>query len=91
MEMVESEEQYENADSSMRNSFEFDSNVTTERFEHPEKQREGRTSREAGTELVDRDDQPRNPWSDKSESLESDSNANIEGRRKSWQLANAIF
>jgi hypothetical protein len=58
--MVESDEHLENADSSIHESSESDSNVTVERDLHPPKQYSQIVSTEEGIQIVESDEQSLN-------------------------------
>jgi hypothetical protein len=78
MQIDESDEQYRNADSSMDESLEPDSNVTVERESHSEKQVLPRLSTDEGMQIDESDEQFQNEDSSMDDSLEPDSNVTVE-------------
>jgi hypothetical protein len=87
MQIDESEEQERNAPASMRESLEFNSNVTVSSFSHPSKQESQRTSTDEGMRMDESEEQSINAPLSIRESLESDSNeteVRREPPRKQW-------
>jgi hypothetical protein len=78
MQIDESDEHIQNADSSMDESSASDSNVTVERDLHSEKDDLPNVSTEEGMQIDERDEQEQNANSSIDESLESDSNVTVE-------------
>jgi hypothetical protein len=77
-EIDESDEQPQNASSSICKSLEFDSNVSVERELHLLKQDSQRVSTEEGIQIDESDEQQQNAESEIHESVEFDSNVSVE-------------
>jgi hypothetical protein len=78
MQIDESDEHLQNADSSICESREPDSNVTVERDSHPEKHSLSSFSTEEGMQIDESDEQTENADSSIDESLEPDSKSTFE-------------
>jgi hypothetical protein len=78
MQIDESDEQPQNADCSMDESLESDSNVTVERDLHPMKQVSPTLSTDEGMQIDESDEQSPNANFSMDESLEPDSNVTLE-------------
>jgi hypothetical protein len=78
MQIDESDEHPENADSSIDESLEPDSNVTVERDSHPQKHLKSSLSTEDGMQIDESDGQYKNEDSAIDESLEPNSNVIVE-------------
>jgi hypothetical protein len=74
----ESDEQSSNAELSIHESLESDSNVIVERESHPQKQSSQIVSTEEGIQIDDSDEQHTNAQRSRRESLESDLNVTVE-------------
>jgi Arc/MetJ-type ribon-helix-helix transcriptional regulator len=93
MQIEESDEQFENACDSIRESLEPDSNVTLESARHTAKQRSERTSTDDGMQIDESDEQYPNASDSIRENLEPDSNVTLETilfPQKQWQLNSPI-
>jgi hypothetical protein len=90
MSIDESAEQPENADSSIRETLEFDSNVTFESLRQPVKQLGPITSVEEGMWIDERDEQSENARPSIRERWESDSNVTVERTAQFWKQAKPI-
>jgi hypothetical protein len=77
MQNDESDEQFRNAESSIRESLESDLSVTVESSEQESKQFEQRISTEEGMQIDESDEQLRNARSSIRQSVGSDSNATV--------------
>jgi hypothetical protein len=78
MQIDESDEQAQNADSAIDERLESDSNVTVERNLHPWKQHLPSVSTDEGMQIDESDEQLQNADSSMDESLEPDSNVTVE-------------
>jgi hypothetical protein len=78
MQIDESDEQYENADPSIDDSLEPDSNVTVERDSHTQKHPLPSFSTDEGMQIDESDEQCENDSSPIDESIEPDSNVTVE-------------
>jgi hypothetical protein len=78
MQIDESDEQLQNADSSIDESFEPDANVTVERDLHSEKDHPPSVSTEEGMQMDESDEHLENAEFSIDESFESDSNVTVE-------------
>jgi hypothetical protein len=76
--MAESDEHFQNANLSIRESLEPDSNMTIDRDSHPVKQLSSIVSTGDGIQIADSDAQWENANSPMEESLEPDSNVTVE-------------
>jgi hypothetical protein len=82
MQIDESFEQPTNARLSIRETFDPNSSVTSERFEHPLKQLAHRISTDAGMEMAESDEQPENALSSIRDSLDPDSNVTVDSLKQ---------
>jgi hypothetical protein len=78
MQIDESDEQLQNADSPIEESLESESNVTVESDLHARKDQFPSSLTEEGMQIDESDEQESNAFSPIGESLESDSNVNVE-------------
>jgi HPt (histidine-containing phosphotransfer) domain-containing protein len=78
MQIDESDEQQQNAYSSIDKSLESDSNVTVERDLHSKKDHLPSVSTDEGMQIDESDEQRLNAYSSMDESLERDSNVTVE-------------
>jgi hypothetical protein len=77
MQIDESDEQEENANSAIDERLELDSNVTVEREPHSQKHPSPRLSTDEGMQIDESDEQRENADSGIDESLEADSNITV--------------
>jgi hypothetical protein len=82
MQIDKSDEQLANAQSSIRQSPEPDSNITVDSFEHLLKQFEQRTWIDEGMEIVESNEHSQNPETPIRDTFEPPSNLTIESREQ---------